>query len=129
MCVYTTVQTDYQNICLKGTQVIFRENSAGRAGAAIFASDFTRCTWYGDKRDVDFPNQPFFVPVDGYNSPFVYRFVERINSLFISYTMVFTIPSNNTIDRQLNNNVTRIALGTDPYNIEITSEVSIVRFY
>ena len=78
---------------------------------------------------MDFPNQPFFVPVDGYKSPFVYRFVELTNSLFISYTMVFTIPSNNTIDRQLNNNVTRIALGTDPYNIEITSEVSIVRFY
>ena len=78
---------------------------------------------------MDFPNQPFFVPVDGYNSPFVYRFVELINSMFISYTMVFTIPSNNTIDRQLSNNVTRIALGTDPYNIEITSEVSIIRFY
>ena len=59
---------------LQNTTVIFDGNTAGSAGAAIFASDMSPCTWYGDDLNVS-ASQPIFVPIPNYNSPFQYRYV------------------------------------------------------
>lgn len=56
---------------VQNVTVMFTNNVAGKAGAAIYSSDMKQCTWLGN----DFPNltsTPIFVPMDGYNSPFNY---------------------------------------------------------
>lgn len=45
-------------------------NTAGEAGAAIYASDMSYCRWYGD--DVS-TNTPIFIPYKDVKSPFHFR--------------------------------------------------------
>ena len=73
----------------QNSNISFTNNTAGEAGAAIYASDMSRCLWYGPV----YPNtekQPIFVPVDGYNSPFTFMSVHDayVDTVNIFYRLV-----------------------------------------
>jgi predicted outer membrane repeat protein len=93
------------------TNVQFISNTAGIAGAAIYASDMSRCQWFGEDSNATrlIHNTPIFVPIEGYNSPFNF--------------------SGNRLARVNSSNITQVALSTNAYNLEVVPEDINVSIY
>ena len=102
--------------CRQKTSVVFTNNRAEVAGAAIYANDMSRCQWVGSECGLE---------------------DKRTN---ISRTTIFDLVadcspfkfSNNTVGESLRGQVVNPVLATDPRNISAKSNVSrgeIVEFW
>ena len=59
--------SQYVVLCTQKATVRFENNSAGRAGAAIYANDMSRCKWLGP---TNYTSEFIFNAPLGYDSPF-----------------------------------------------------------